>query len=74
MPVSYGLVNPPSAQSAAAATNLPVPQGKQGDQIVSELNGKYYDRHFTTATRSSPQPLSVARRLFRSTRTPRSSA
>lgn len=42
MPVSYGQVNPPSSTSATASANLPIPQGKQGDQLVSELNGKYY--------------------------------
>ena len=42
MPVEYGLVGAPSNTSAADASNLPILQGKQGDQIVSELNGKYY--------------------------------
>ena len=46
MPISYGLVNPPSNISAADATNLPILQGKQGDQIVSELHGKYYTQTY----------------------------
>jgi hypothetical protein len=46
MPVSYGLVNPPSNVSASDGTNLPALQGKQGDQIVSELHGKYYTQAY----------------------------
>lgn len=46
MPVSYGLVGPPSTVSSADGANLPVLQGKQGDQIVSELHGKYFTQNY----------------------------
>lgn len=42
MPVDFGQVGPPSTTSASDSSNLPMLQGKQGDQVISELNGKYY--------------------------------
>lgn len=42
MPIVYGAVGAPSATSSADGANLPIPQGKQGDAIVSELNGPFY--------------------------------
>lgn len=56
MPVDYGLVGAPSTVSAADGINVPVLQGKQGDQLVSELNGKYY----TDAYRSNVYWASAA--------------
>lgn len=46
MPISYGIVNPPSNISAADGTNLPILQGKAGEQMVSELHGKYYNQAY----------------------------
>jgi hypothetical protein len=46
MPVSFGLVQAPSNISLADGTNNAVLQGKQGDQIVSELHGKYYTQAY----------------------------
>lgn len=42
MPVDYGLVNPPSNISVADGQNAPILQGKAGEQLVTELHGKWY--------------------------------
>ena len=46
MPISYGLVGSPSNVSAPDGSNLPALQGKQGEQIVNELHGKYYTQAY----------------------------
>lgn len=46
MPVIYGNVAAPSTTSAADGSNLPLLQGKQGEQIASELHGKYYTQNY----------------------------
>lgn len=42
MPVTYGIVNPPSNTSYTDGVNAAALQGKAGEQIVSELHGKWY--------------------------------
>lgn len=42
MPVMFGTVSAPSTASAAVGSNQPALQGRQGDLVFSELNGKYY--------------------------------
>ena len=46
MPVSLGIVNPPSNTSNSDATNVPILQGKQGEQVVTELSGRYYTQSY----------------------------
>lgn len=42
MPVSYGAVGAPSNTSAIDGSNLPALQGKAGEQVVTELHGKWF--------------------------------
>lgn len=42
MPIEYGLVQAPSNVSAADGSNAAILQGKHGEQIVTELHGKWY--------------------------------
>lgn len=42
MPVEYTLVNPPASPSASDGTNQPILGGKSGEQIFTELHGKFY--------------------------------
>jgi hypothetical protein len=42
MPIEYGLVQAPSNTSAPDGSNLPIIQGKSGEQFVAELHGKWY--------------------------------
>ena len=42
MPIGYGLVGAPSNVSAADGTNAQILQGKAGEQVVTELHGKWY--------------------------------
>ena len=44
MPQIFGLTNPPSTSSATDGTTNPVLLGQQGDMLVSELHGKYYNQ------------------------------
>lgn len=42
MPIGYGLVGAPSNNSLPDGNNAPVLQGKAGEQVVTELHGKWF--------------------------------
>lgn len=64
MPQIFGLTSPPSATSATDGSTNPLLLGQQGDLLVSELHGKYYNQNkrgnlFFASTAAAGVTLSI---------------